>query len=198
LRVREHEQYFDLIRSISTIIVVCFHYSCALQKYGIYAFNNYFHIFFNNGDWAFFSVTMFFMLSGAALFYNYSGSIDKQSFYFKRWQKLFPMFYLAWSVMFIIKAVTYKTAFWGGAPWKLVLTLFGLDGYFQYLGSNYYILGEWFLGPIVILYVLFPYLNILANTKTLLTTCLLVLCYLVVLNTDWFKISDFRNQILVY
>ena len=37
-----------------------------------------------------------------------------------------------------------------------MLTVFGVDGYFSYRGLNYYIVGEWFFGAIVMLYALYP------------------------------------------
>lgn len=38
----------------------------------------------------------------------------------------------------------------------MLLSLLGMDGYFQYRGPNYYLIGEWFFGAIVFLYILYP------------------------------------------
>ena len=46
--------------------------------------------------------------------------------------------------------------FYLGSPQNLLFTLLGMDGYFFYRFKTYYILGEWFLGAIVMLYVLYP------------------------------------------
>ena len=42
------------------------------------------------------------------------------------------------------------------SPATLLLSAFGLDGYFLYRIPSYYSIGEWFLGAIVLLYLLYP------------------------------------------
>ena len=46
---------------------------------------------------------------------------------------------------------------------EINFTLFGLDGYLSYRIKTYFIVGEWFLGAIIIIYILYPLLLCLMN-----------------------------------
>lgn len=46
----------------------------------------------------------------------------------------------------------------GVAPWKLLLSIVGVDGYFQSFTPTFYKIGEWYLGCILFLYAVFPVL----------------------------------------
>lgn len=68
--------------------------------------------------------------------------------------------------------------FYGGNPIKLLLTVVGLDGFFTYRMVNYYQIGEWFLGAIIILYVLYPLiLKIFQKNLFLFITAICVILY---------------------
>jgi hypothetical protein len=120
-----------------------------------------------NGAWGALFVSLFFMLSGASLYYNwndrltsFTGKGGVLDFYKKRWLTIFPMFYIAWFVCYMMKVISFNRLWnWGGEYRKLLLTFFGVDGYFMYRDLNYYTVGEWFLGAIIILYVIYPILQ---------------------------------------
>ena len=84
-------------------------------------------------------------------------------------------------------SVFYSEHFWQ--------SLVGLDGYLAYRNANYYILGEWFLGAIILLYILYPVLLWAFNKSELLTTAAIVCLYIWTLYTDFFVIDSFRNLI---
>ena len=77
--------------------------------------------------------------------------------------------------------------------WHWIESFVGLDGYFAMMrwgGAEYYQCGEWFLGCILILYLLYPLISYCANKfpkTTFLVTCL---GYFTVINTvdnaNWF------------
>jgi len=186
---RERVDYFDLVRCVAIIIIVCFH--CAWYYDGHYNF----FCSFANGYWGPVAVTMFFVLSGAALSYNHPEIINLNGYFFKRWKSIFPMFYIAWLPVYIRQSMIKHSFFWGGNPLFLILTFFGLDGYFKYLHPNYYLLGEWFLGAIIIIYCLFPLINVLYKKHIVLTSILLLLLYVFNLSTDFFVIKHFENLI---
>lgn len=186
---RERVDYFDFVRCIAIVIVVCFHCACS--------YNGHYNIFYSfaNGGWGSLGVTMFFILSGVGLSYNYPEIPNLNKYFFKRWKSIFPMFYIAWLPVYIRISIIKDNFFWGGNPLLLILTFFGLDGYFLYLHSNYYIWGEWFLGAIIIIYCLFPLLNVLYKKYFILTSILLLMLYVFNLLTDVFKINPFTNPI---
>lgn len=91
------------------------------------------------------------------LFNDKKEKIKLSTYYKKRYFAIFPMFYIAYIIAFIYK-------FWTtGGKFTLsntsILTFLGMDGYLLYKISNPYILGEWFLGCIIILYIIFPILK---------------------------------------
>ena len=155
---KERRNEFDLIRAVSTVWIVLFHYSYTFVQYGIDG-NHIYVMMHANGTWGALFVSLFFMLSGASLYYNWSdrmtsfkgkgGALD---FYKKRWLAIFPMFFIAWFICYLMYVIEFNWLWgWGGKPYKLLLTFFGVDGYFMYRGMNYYTVGEWFLGAIIML-----------------------------------------------
>ena len=123
------------------------------------------------------------------LYYNNPTISSLKSFYYKRFKSIFPMFYIAFFIMYMIKAIYTHDFLYGGNPVKLLLTLFGLDGYFLYLIPNYYLIGEWFLGAIVLLYAIYPVLLKAFNKSVRITTLLAFGLYATVFIPDLYKID---------
>ena len=182
--MKERRNEFDLIRAISTLAIVLFHYSYAFTQYGVLGS----HIDFMmhaNGTWGALFVSLFFMLSGASLYYNwgdrlrgFTGKGGVLDFYKKRFLSIYPMFYIGWSACYLMYVISFDFLWnWGGPYKKLLLTLFGVDGYFLYRGLNYYTIGEWFLGAIIMLYVLYPLLQWGANKLPAVFTAVIVLLF---------------------
>ncbi len=194
---------FDLIRVFAMIGIILFHYSFSYVEYGVGGDHLVFALF-NTGNWGAMFVAMFFMLSGAALWYNYGTKLDIKTFYLKRWLSLFPMFYTAWIIVYLERGIRKGEWLFGGPLYKLLYTVFGMDGFFLDPGvnGNYYLLGEWFLGAIVFLYLLFPLVRFLfmPHEKTgviirWLFTVILAVTFTLNLYRDWFHISDGKNLI---
>ena len=185
---------WDYARIISAFVVVLVHTAIKVQDtYGLeMAFTK-----IPLSNWA---VVVFFVLSGASLIVNYpliSSFQEAVSFYKKRFRKIFPMFWFVWFVMFVLKAVMKRSLFWGGNPLKILLSVCGLDGYLHYIIPNYYSVGEWFLGALIILYVLYPLLLSFMNNKTarVVFSVLLVAAYLANLLFFSFQMDKFRNPL---
>ena len=68
-----------------------------------------------------------------------------------------------------------------------------MDGYFLYLGNNFYIIGEWFLGSIIILYLLYPLLRYLLINNAFISSILFFLLFIHTTFYDIFLVSDYRN-----
>lgn len=151
---RQRLFYLDLVRALATILIVITHfnnpyllqgpYVLAMAPFGIYI-----------GD---LGVSLFLIISGAALMVSYGRRLEVKTFYWKRFKTIYPMFWTAWilatSFFFVVRGGHPVNA---GPNWSFVFTLFGVDG----LAANFqiptmYLLGEWFLGFIVIFYLLFP------------------------------------------
>lgn len=171
---KERIASLDFIRAVSALLIVLYHIV------GVFQLNPALDVFpvkavTPAGNWSIAIVSLFFMISGASLYYNYPEVSPKSflSFYFKRWKSLFPAFLLVWVCNYVEAAVTYKNLFYAAEPQYLLLSLFGLDGYFVYLHANYYYTGEWFLGAIIIIYALYPLLALLFKKIRLFSTIIL-------------------------
>jgi len=65
-------------------------------------------------------------------------------------------------------------------PWTILLSVFGIDGYAQIHGiKGYYYIGEWFLGVIVMLYLLYPFLVKCLERFTWLTFGILFVLWII-------------------
>lgn len=190
---KKHYYELDFIRAVCAVIVVCYHFSGALNIFGVQGARNILFVF-ANGTWGALAVGVFFMLSGAALAYNYGDKkIDILSFCKKRWLSLFPMFYVMWILMYVIKASTSGNWLWGGSPRLMLLSLVGMDGYFYYRQPNYHSIGEWFLGAIIFLYMIYPVLKKLFERFRWVMTAVLTFAWLSIFIVDWFEIATFYN-----
>lgn len=202
---------FDLVRAICTIGIVLFHYSFNFIEYRI-AGEHIFFARFANGEWGNMFVAMFFMLSGALLWYNHGESFHLPMFYLKRWLSIFPMFYLAWFPAYLAKVQELGDWLWAGPRSKFLYTVFGMDGYFMQLDPskpnfnvNYYTLGEWFLGAIIILYVAFPALwllfrryNVTGTVIRHIFTVVLIAAFCANLYYDWWQMPAGKNLITCF
>lgn len=191
---------FDFIRSISAWIIVIYHFAgiCnTTPQFAPFPFL-YQHA---NGVWGEnTSVNIFFILSGASLYYNHPDLEFKslKKYYFSRFKGLFPMFYMVWFFMYYQKAVTVNNLFFNGSPKSMILTLFGMDGYLSYrYPQNYYFIGEWFLGALVCLYLLYPLLTWCMKHCKILTTAVLGIGTLLMPRLQpYFHIQRERNLIV--
>lgn len=71
-----------------------------------------------------------------------------------------------------------------------------MDGYFRYLGDNFYLIGEWFLGCIIIFYLLFPILRICVNKFPVPVVVTAVILYVLTAVFNPFKVGMSYNIII--
>ena len=97
--------------------------------------------------------------------YVYGGDKFKLStFYKKRFFGIYPMFWIAYFFGFLLLFWIYKQIPFQSVPkWKFIFTIIGCDGMISSSTSTFYILGEWFLGCIICLYIVFPLMRFLIN-----------------------------------
>lgn len=180
---------FDFIRALCALGIVVFHYSCRIIDTGLFRPL----YLYANGDWGGTFVCIFFLLSGAVLYHNHREIKNLKYFYYKRFKAIYPMFYIAFFTFHTWSVISTKNLFYGGNPIKFLLSLAGLDGYLSYRMVNYYQVGEWFLGAIILLYALYPLLLKLFNKSALLTTLICIGLYgLVFIPNFWLIPSGFN------
>lgn len=163
---KERILYLDLVRIVSFIMVTTYHFSVAAQVFGVNAklsgYQSVSHIM------APVAMSAFFIVSGAALTVQYSEKCPLKEFYKKRFLGIFPLFWLAY--LFAFLDYFYQAKGMPEAPKaNFLLTVIGMDGYLNDYLPTFYLLGEWFLGMIVMLYLLFPlYRRIMLKNKYIL------------------------------
>lgn len=150
--MKNNDLSFNFIRAVCALGIIVFHFSCHLPDT---LYRPLFYV--ANCSWGACFVAVFFVLSGLLIYRNNKTLSSVKVFYFKRIKSIFPAFYIAFFCCFVRNAVTFGKLFYLGNPKSIILSLIGMDGYFLYKGPNYYILGEWFLGAIILLYLIYPF-----------------------------------------
>lgn len=176
-RIRE----LDALRVIAMFFVITYHFGMLYAERGIPHFN--FLCLTPNYEFGNVAVTIFFILSGGLLYKKYETlqSLSINDFYLKRAKSIYPAFWLLSlyiPVSIVLRWFSGRDPFVYGHPAKLLLTLVGMDGYAQSFGvSTYFFGGEWFVGAIVILYLLYPFLAKCYKAKPVLLMTLLIIGY---------------------
>ncbi|QLY78028.1 acyltransferase family protein [Clostridium intestinale] len=158
---KERLFYLDFIRALSMIIIVIFHFNCTINQERLLG-NRILPVLYANGDFGQIGVSLFFIISGASLMYAYENKFSLIEYFKKRFIKLYPMFYIAYFgaflyLFYISKSLPYVIPMI--PKWTFIYTILGIDGYMINTLPDYYLLGEWFLGCILFIYLLFPILR---------------------------------------
>lgn len=176
-------------RALCSIGILIFHYSCS-SKY------NFKFLFRTaNSSFGFMFSTSFFCISGTVLYYNYPKINFLKIFYYKRWKSIFPPYYICFSYFFLITAFANHRLFYNGHWSRLIFTLLGMDGYLNYRIKTYFIIGEWFLGAIIIIYILYPLLLWFMNKNIFIIFFIISVFYVIMYKTNIFIILADKNII---
>lgn len=185
---KKYRVEYDLIRMAAMLCVVWFHFQVGLMEFEIQA-----PVMFRNaGENLTFGqqgVVLFFILSGATSCMSYERCLSGSkgisstvvSYYKKRLWALLPMFWIAYFLAYILIYVPHG----GNLSTNMIFTVLGLDGYLMMHGvQTSYQVGEWFMGAILILYLVFPFLYHLIQKWPKRTMAILAVCY--ILSTELF------------
>ena len=174
--------YLDFIRVISMIMIVTYHFFAHFTENNIVGAK-----IFSNGKWGLIGVTLFFMISGASLMYNYGEKLEIKSYIKKRFLGLYPMFWIAYIFVFIYVFYQAKRLTWTISIYKIFFSFFAMDGYLSEFTPTFYLIGEWFLGCIICIYILFPILRklMLKFPKTLIVIATLLNFAVLLFHKNW-------------
>ena len=173
-------QELDVLRVLAMLFVITYHFGCEYAAAGLPFFNLFYLT--PNYDFGNVAVTIFIALSGGLLYKKY-GIIDQgrcpaksgmtngvekgehfplRTFYLKRAKAIYPPFWilsLYIPLSMLRHLIADGNAFFMGPPPTLLLTAIGFDGYAKMFGMDTYVFcGDWFVGAIVLLYLLYPLL----------------------------------------
>lgn len=172
--------YLDIVRIFACLCILIIHFNASVSGYDIFGkfvYPNHLipNAFFDGVYLGNIGVGLFFIISGAGLQYSHKQiSMNKSAilhFYFKRAKSLYPMFWIAWAIATIISFIHYKAMPMAKLR-HMIVSLCGLDGYAMIMLGKYYEfyqVGEWFLGCIIIIYLLYPFISYFANKHPLIT-----------------------------
>lgn len=180
----------DFVRAVATVLIVMTHYNARYIMLGdqdsmkkMIVTGTTFNVYIGS-----LGVSLFLMISGAALMLTYENNFEKSSFYKKRFVSIYPMFWLAYIVAFFHQFYVYRGINQSIPKYNIILSIIGLDGYLSNAGiPTFYILGEWFLGFIIIIYIIFPILRKGVLEYPFVTAMLTILLYIVTLSN--YKLS---------
>lgn len=180
--------YLDFTRTVAILAVLAIHFMATLSGYVL-------PLFGGKANLTAISSPIFFAVSGSALALTNPRSkpLDWGKFYRKRLLRIFPIYYLAYAICFVI-AFLLGHGYQSGVPiWHILLTVVGMDGLSINFGvSSFYLIGEWFLGCIIMVYVLFPVFHYLWRLPRWVLPSLIAAMYLVACVFDAeFHIANF-------
>ena len=165
----------DVVRLAALLPVLCYHYCIEAARLGFAVPTAL--IGRGMADWVEVGLAWFFLLSGAALCLQWQGRFDARRYFVGRAAATYPAFWLGFGALFLYGEVLHGNN--ADIPrWRVMFSVLGLDGYLAPVTVTFYKIGEWFLGVILILYLVFPLLLRCMETaahRRVLALCMAVL-----------------------
>ena len=152
---RNYRPGLDVVRLAALLPVLCYHYciEAARLRFAVPTAL----IGRCMADWVEVGMAWFFLPSGAALCLQWQGRFDARRHLVGRAAATYPAFWLGFAALFLYGEVLHGNN--ADIPrWRVIFSVLGLDGYLAPVTVTFYKIGEWFLGVILILYLLFPLL----------------------------------------
>ena len=181
-------RYYDLLRIISFLMVTFYHMMVQLQVVGVCTAEEVTPFFLTkNIHIATLAVSVFFMLSGAGLTIRAEKSLSLKEYYKSRFLRLLVPFYIT-TVLFYIANLIVRHRMpvefdQKIHPAKYIFTLLGMDEWIRMhqIPTFSTSIGEWFLGVLIILSILFPlfYFFMKRWPKIFLALCMAAYIYLI-------------------
>jgi len=180
--------YLDFARTVAIFAVLAIHFLATYSGYVLPLFNG-------KSNLTAISSPIFFAVSGSALALTNPRSkpLNVGKFYRRRLLRIFPIFYLTYTICFVISFFL-EHGFRSDVPiWHILFTICGVDGLVLNFGvSSFYLVGEWFLGCIVMVYILFPIFHFLWRLPKWVLPSLLAVAFVIACVTNVsFQVNNF-------
>ena len=177
----------DFIKTISAFGIISFHFACYIKSENKFFFRS------RGTTYGFLFVNIFWIISGALHFYNNSEIKSLKYFYFKKFKALAPSFYILYTYKYFKNVFKQGKFFFSPvSPFNLIYSFFLIDGYMLHfdIKTIYLSIGEWFLGALVIIYLLYPI--ILYGFKNLFVQTVLIDIFFMsfLFHGDYFQLQD--------
>lgn len=180
--------YLDYLRFLSFGLIIFYHMLIQLSLDGVREEAKIAFLYENaNMHIAVLGVNLFFMISGAGLMLSSKDSLDIAKYYKKRFIRILVPFYIVWCIYCLQKLLAAAVPPFTPRPplWTFLFTIGGMDEYWRMAGLNTFSLGigEWFLGCIMMIYIIFPLLHFMVKKHPFITGTAATIYYLLL---TWF------------
>ncbi|MBR1623125.1 MAG: acyltransferase [Pseudobutyrivibrio sp.] len=166
---------FDLLRIVAILIIFNYHFCIDM---GLDMGENP-SIFcsYKNGGWGSVGTCIFFILSGYMIHMT-SKNVAVGKYLKKRFLSIYPPLWICFFIAYAIYGAIRNNYFWAGHPARIILSLMGIDTYVMFYGiPTYALVGEWFTGMIIFLYVAYILLRVLMKKAPVITTIIIAVLY---------------------
>lgn len=172
--------YIDLVRLLALFFVFIQHLRYNFIESKIFSVEQLWDVGpFQNEGFAYgdLGVSLFIFISGTSLAISYcqKNNNSLKKFYINRFLRIFPIFWIIYISFFL----WYQ--YLGYLPEKihfsnLLFTLTGIDTYFLsfFQFTSYALIGDWFIGFIILIYVIFPFMGIILKKYPIIFGILMV------------------------
>lgn len=168
--------YLDFIRVFAMLCIVVYHFMVEALLHGVGNPGNVFFFDIRGINPGHYGVSLFLILSGAVFMCANQEAVSWKRFYRRRFRTIYPSFWLAWLGTFVLTLLLVPHKFDGIPLHRLLLTLIGMDGYLQMIMPTFALIGEWFIGLIMLMYLIFPILRWGVLRQPVLTVLIVLLC----------------------
>ena len=164
----KRDNALDFVRLVAAVMIVVFHFNSMFAPKGDVSAGP---LRYANGSFGNFGVALFFLLSGYALMLRYGENCPLGSFYKKRFLSIYPLYWICFFSLFFYSDILHGNMPAGVPKWSIVWSVLAMDGYLSGVLPTFYLLGEWFVGCIVLLYLIFPLLRAGLRARPRLMVC---------------------------
>lgn len=193
----KRDKGLDLVRCIACLFIIVFHFS--IEEIGGHTFRTTLPT--SNIDLGHIGVALFFILSGASLYVSMEKYKDSSrgkkiaTYIYKRFKGIFPAFWSAYLLIFLFTFIM-KGGFDSTIPKESIwMSLVGMDGLLLYLGPNFYMTGEWYIGAMIIVYLYYPFLKMLIDKLPKLSLIIIPALYIVFMVVYDFDLMFYRHPL---
>ncbi len=160
--------YLDFVRALAISGVIIIHYDLYMGVLGL-ASQSVLDMIQPLRSTGVHVQSLFTALSGAALMLTYSRkerAFQWAEYIRKRFLSIFPLFWVTYAITYVALSIIHgEPVRQTGGVFTWLLTVTAFDGWLLQVIPTNYIVGEWFLGFILLLYAIFPFLLKLYHTR---------------------------------
>ena len=145
--MKQRDDALDLVRLVAAVMIVVFHFNSMFAPKGDVSAGP---LRYANGSFGNFGVALFFLLSGYALMLRYGEACPLKAFTNGGFFSIYPLYWLCFFSLFFYSDILHGNLPPGVPGWSIIWSVLALDGYLAGVVPTFYLLGEWFVGCIVL------------------------------------------------